>query len=222
MPCELIAGEERLSGTVEDINETGVLIRSNRQVLVGEDSVLFSVVSSAGERLTVEGRICRQKVLSSNIFEIGLNFIDIDRKTTDSLIAATFSDHHHWNQPQVEPGIFRSLWSIIRVFRMVFANSRRSHRYQRRGTFEQPCRMECQGRTVQGTVGTISKSGLSAKFAGTVDLIGEHGTLHVECLSFKVRRCWVMQCEAMVVAGFAIERVDKGTEQWRKITSLAA
>ncbi len=222
MPCELIAGEERVSGTVEDINETGVLIRASQQVLRGEDRILLSLISSTGDRITIGGKICRQKIMSSGLIEIGLNFVDVDRKAADSLIAATFSDHRHWNQPEVEPGIFRSLWSIIRVFRMIFAKSRRSHRYQRRGVFEQTCRLLCQGRTLHGTVGTISKSGLSAKFAGTVDVIGEYGTLQVESLSFKVRRCWAMQCDEVVVAGFAIEHVDKGAEQWRELTSLAA
>jgi hypothetical protein len=33
LPCELVAGEERLTGTVEDINETGALIRVGKQVL---------------------------------------------------------------------------------------------------------------------------------------------------------------------------------------------
>ena len=31
LPCQLVRGEERLSGIVEDINETGALIRANKQ-----------------------------------------------------------------------------------------------------------------------------------------------------------------------------------------------
>jgi hypothetical protein len=31
-----------------------------------------------------------------------------------------------------------------------------------------------------------------------------------------------MQSEGTVVAGFAIEQVEKGADQWRELTSLAA
>ena len=57
---------------------------------------------------------------------------------------------------------------------------------------------------------------------GTVDLVGETGTLYVESCALKVRRSWAMQCEGTVVAGFTIEQVDKGADQWRELTSLAA
>jgi len=57
---------------------------------------------------------------------------------------------------------------------------------------------------------------------GKVELIGEHGTLYLESFAFKVRRRWAMQCEGVVLAGFTIEQVDKGADQWRELTTLAA
>jgi hypothetical protein len=57
---------------------------------------------------------------------------------------------------------------------------------------------------------------------GTVDLVGENGTLYVESFALKVRRIWAMQCDEIVLAGFTIEQVDKGGEQWRERTSLVA
>ena len=57
---------------------------------------------------------------------------------------------------------------------------------------------------------------------GTVDLVGENGTLYIESVALKVRRRWAMQAEGRVVAGFAIEQVEKGADQWRELTSLAA
>lgn len=222
MPCELIAGEKRLSGMVEDINETGVLIRSSKQVSGGKDRLLFSLLGPTGERLTVGGRICRQKRISSGVVEIGLNFLEVDRKTADSLIAAAFSDSHAWNQAEHEPGIFQSLWSIFRAFRMIFAKPRKSRRRSWRVNYLQDCRLVSRGRILNGAISKISQNGVGVKIPGSVDLIGEYGTLCVGAFSFKVRRCWAMQCDEMVMAGFAIEQVDKGADQWRELTSIAA
>jgi hypothetical protein len=57
---------------------------------------------------------------------------------------------------------------------------------------------------------------------GTVDLVGESGTLYMKPFALKVRRRWAMQYEGAVLAGFTIERVERGADQWREHTSLAA
>jgi cellulose synthase (UDP-forming) len=222
LPCELIAAGERFSGTVEDMDETGALIHMNRQLPEENDQLLFSVTNPVGGRLTIESQMCRQKQLSSDTVELGLKFIDIDDNICDSLIAAVFSDSRAWNQPEVEPGIFRSLWSIFRVFRMIFAKSRTSNRRSIRVPYRQDCRLVFQDRTLEGTVGKISAAGLSVSIPGTADLVGETGTLYMKSVALKVRRRWTMQYEGTVLAGFAIEQVDKGAEQWRELTSLAA
>jgi cellulose synthase (UDP-forming) len=222
LPCELDTGAERLSGMAEDINETGVLIRTSKQVVGGNGHLLVSINSPMGDRFTVKGRICRQERVSSDSVEIGLKFMDLDYKTTDSLIAATFSDSHGWNQPEVEPGVFRSLWSLLRVFRKVVKPSRKSHRSDIRLPYRDHCLLVLPDRTLEGTVEQISPTGLSVNIPGTVDLVGEEGTLYVESVALRVRRRWAMQCEEMVTAGFTIEQVEKGADQWRELTSLAA
>ncbi len=222
LPCELIAAGERFSGTVEDMNETGALIHVNRQLLEGNDHLLFSVINLAGDCLTIESRMCRQERVSSDAIEIGLKFIDVDDKTGDSLIAAVFSDTRVWNQPEVEPGIFRSLWSLLRVFKKIVKTSRKSHRSELRLAYRENCRLVLPDRTLEGTVEQISATGLSVNIPGTVELVGENGTLYVESIALKVRRRWAMQCEGTVLAGFTIEQVDKGADQWRERTSLVA
>jgi cellulose synthase (UDP-forming) len=222
LPCTLIRGEERLNGIVKDINETGALIRVNKQFLKGNGPILCSVKNQVGDRLTVKGRLCRQEEVSSNAVEIGLKFIDVDEKTADSLIAATFSDSRAWNQPEVEPGIFQSLWSLLCVFRKVVTTSRKSHRSELRLPYRENFLLVLPDRTLEGTVEQISATGLSVNIPGTVELVGENGTLYVESIALKVRRRWAMQCEGTVLAGFTIEQVDKGADQWRERTSLVA
>jgi cellulose synthase (UDP-forming) len=222
LPCHLVRGEERLNGIVKDINETGALIRVNKQFLKGNGPILCSVKNQVGDRLTVKGRLCRQEEVSSNAVEIGLKFIDVDEKTADSLIAATFSDSRAWNQPEVEPGIFQSLWSLLCVFRKVVTTSRKSHRSELRLPYRENFLLVLPDRTLEGTVEQISATGLSVNIPGTVELVGENGTLYVESIALKVRRRWAMQCEGTVLAGFTIEQVDKGADQWRERTSLVA
>jgi len=222
LPCELIAAGERFSGTVEDMNETGALIHVNRQLLEGNDHLLFSVINLAGDCITIESRMCRQERVSSDAIEIGLKFIDVDDKTGDSLIAAVFSDTRVWNQPEVEPGIFRSLWSLVRVFKKIVKTSRKSHRSDLRLAYRENCRLVLSDRTLEGTVEQISATGLSVNIPGTVELVGENGTLYVESFVLKVRRRWAMQYEGTVLAGFTIEQVDNGADQWRERTSLVA
>jgi cellulose synthase (UDP-forming) len=222
LPCQLVRGEERFNGIVKDINETGALIRINKQFLKGEGPIVCSVKNQAGDRLTVKGRLCRQEEVSSNAVEIGLKFIDVDEKTADSLIAATFSDSRAWNQPEVEPGIFQSLWSLLGVFRKVVKTSRKSNRNDLRLPYQENCVLVLPNRTLEGTVEEISATGLSVNIPGTVDLVGENGTLYVESFALKVRRIWAIQCDEIVLAGFTIEQVDKGAEQWRERTSLVA
>ena len=222
LPCQLVRGEERLNGIVKDINETGALIRVNKQFLKGDGQILCSVKNRVGDRLTVKGRICRQEEVSSNAVEIGLKFIDVDEKTADSLIVAAFSDCRAWNQPEVEPGIFQSLWSLLRVFRKVVTISRKSHRSDLRLPYRENCLLVWPDRTLEGTVEQISATGLSVNIPGTVDLVGENGTLYVESCVLKVRRRWAMQCDGTVLAGFTIEQVDTGADQWQELTSFAA
>ena len=222
LPCELVAGEEHLTGTVEDINETGALIRVSKQILGGNNRLLVRINSSAGDWVTVEGRICRQEQISSNEVEIGLKFIDVDEKTADSLIIAAFSDSRAWNQPEVEPGIFRSLWSLLRVFVKFVSKPRKSLRGDLRVPYRENCLLVLPDRTLEGRVEQISATGLSVNIPGSVDLVGENGTLYVESFALKVRRRWAMQCEDVVLAGFTIEQIDEGADQWQELTSLAA
>ena len=222
LPCELMRGDQQLRGIVDDINEGGALIRVNKQLLMGDGDILLSVVTARGERLTVNSRMCRHKQISPCVVSIGLKFIDVDEKTTDSLIAATFADSRAWNHPEIEPGIFQSLWSLLRVFKKVIKTSRSSHRHYPRVPYQQVCRLEFQGRTLLGTVDQISLNGLTLKIPGSVKLLGQHGAVYVGSFAFQVRRRWAMQCGGTVVAGFAIEQVHRGADRWRDLTSSAA
>jgi len=220
--CELVRGDQRFRGIVDDINEGGALIRVNKQLLSGDGDILVNVKTRRKERLIVRSRLCRHKQVSATVVEIGLKFVDIDDKTTDSLIAATFSDPRSWNHPEIETGIFQSLWSLLRVFTKIAKTSRTSHRHDPRLPYRQVCRLELQGRTLLGTVEQISMNGCSVQFPGTVDGLGEHGAMYVGPFAFQVRRRWAMQCEGAAVAGFAIEQVNRGADEWRELTSLAA
>ena len=222
LSCRLVRGEERVNGIVRDINETGALIRVNKQFLNGDGQILCSVKSRGGNRLTVKGRICRQKEISSKAVEIGLKFYDVDEKTADSLIVAAFSDSRVWNRPEIEPGIFWSLWSLLGVFRKVVKRSRKSNRSDLRLPYRAHCLLVLPDRTLEGTVAEISATGLLLNIPEMIGLADENGTIHVASFSLRVRRRWAVQCEGTVLVGFTIDQVDKGADEWRELTSLVA
>lgn len=222
LPCQLVVGEKCLDGFVGDLNETGALMSTSEQVLEDAKQLVFSIEGVAGERLRLNAMIRRQERVSSTEVEIGLKFIDIDDKQTEALIAMAFSDSSVWNQPEVEPGIFRSLWSVFRVFRMMFVKSRTSHRRYLRAPYKQDCRLVFQDQILAGRLVQISRTGVSVNIPGTADRIGEDGILYVDTFVLKIHRKWAMQCDGTVMAGFTIKQIDKGAEQWQEITAHAA
>lgn len=222
LPCQLMARDKCLNGRLGDLNETGALMYANEQVLEDIQQLVFNIEGNKGEHLTLKAKICRQERVSSTEVEIGLKFIDIDDKQTEALIAMAFSDSSAWNQPETEPGIFRSLWSVFRVFRMVFVKSRTSHRRYLRAPYKQDCRLVFQNRILTVQLGKISPAGVSVNMSGTADLVEEDGTLYVDTVVLKVHRKWAMQCDDTVMAGFTVKQVEKGAEEWREITAQAA
>lgn len=222
LSCQLVKGTERFSGVVQDINEMGARIRVNKQLLQGDGPILCIVKNRLGVPLPLKGKLCRQESVSSIAVEIGLKFVEVDKEVADSLVSAAFSDYRAWNQPEDEPGIFQSLWSLLRVFRKLVTTSRVSHRGDLRLPYRENCILVLPDRVLQATVAEISAAGLLVNIPGTVDLVGESGTLYVESIEIKVHRRWTMQCEGTVMAGFAIAQVDRGATQWRELLSLVA
>lgn len=223
LSCDLVAGEERLRGVVVDINETGARVHMKKQAQGDLHGPLLCMIKDrTGKYLTLKAGICRQSQLSPREVELGLKFLDVNEQQTTALIAMTFSDSSVWNKANVEPGIFRSLWSVFRAFHKVWSKSRPSHRQFHRVPYRQECRLVFHNRIVPGTLEQISPTGLSVHIPGSLDLVGAQGMLHAGTCSLKIRRTWMRQCENMVHAGFTIEQVEKGAEQWRELTTLAA
>jgi cellulose synthase (UDP-forming) len=222
LPCELVAGDTRLRGVVADLNETGACFHTTEQVPVTAQPVVVRIDGEPGESLTLAATIRRQERVLPNKVEIGLEFVDVQEHQVRALILKSFSDSSAWNRPMIEPGILRSLWAMLRVFRLVVAKSRTSHRRYLRRPYRQDCRLAFQDRILAGTLGMISPRGVSVNVPGTVDLLGEEGTLEMDTFTLKIHRTWAIQCDDIVRAGFRIERVEKGAEQWRELTAHAA
>jgi len=220
--CEVLRGDQRWGGIVENIDEHGALIRVNKQVLEAEGDLLVNVKSRTGKHLIVRSRLCRHTQVSATAAAVGVKFLDVDEKVRDAVMATAFSNSHSWNRPETESGIFKSFWSVLWAFAKLIKTSRNTLRHGSRVPHRQVCRLELQGRTVLGTVEQISLHGCSVQVPGTVDRLGDHGALYVGPCAFQVRRRWVRQGEGIVVAGFAIEQVNRGADQWEKLVSLAA
>ena len=222
VPCEIVAGSQRVKGLIVDVNETGARVLLRERVQDDRAHLRCSVKCTTGSPLELEAAICRQRQRSATIQEMGLRFVNMNETQTEALIAMTFSDSSVWNQAEIEPGIFRSLWSVFGAFQKVFTKSRTSYRQQLRRPYRHDCRLAFRNRIMTGTVDKISPSGLSVYIPGTVDHIGMKGMLYVDSFSLRVHRKWVQQCEGRVLAGFTIDRIEKGADQWQELTARAA
>jgi cellulose synthase (UDP-forming) len=221
LPCILITADQQCAGVVKEINEAGALVRIPKPVITTGSGLLFSLKGLAGDRVTVEARIRRQTLVSASEVEVGLQFMKIDVKTADSLIATTFLDARTWNRPERDASISQSLWALFKVLKLLARSSRRSRRRVHRISYQQDCRFDCAGRRLHGSVAEISPSGMSVKLSCTVDLVADKGVLYMDGFVLEVRRIWAMDCGGTVVAGFSIERVTRGAQEWQTLTSLA-
>lgn len=222
LPCELIRGAERFHGLVRNLNETGALVRVNKQLMRSEGPIVCSIQNHVGEKITVSGEICRQDAISSNAVELGVKFVDVNEKNARSLILAAFSDPRVWNRPEAEPGIWRSMWSVLHVYKKLVQKFRTSRRHQLRVPCRERCWLVTPDRILDGSIDQISETGLLLNLQGTTDEIVEQGTLLVKGAELKVRRCWVRQSGRGVLAGFLVERVGRGADQWRTFSQQAA
>lgn len=222
MPCALLTEQTCRMGTVIDIHETGALVRTSYRIPQTQTSLFVRLPSVQGSPLIVKSRICHQEQIASDVVEMGVTFVDVEDRVSDRLVAGAFMDASRWNQPNVEPGIFRSLWSICRAFRKFFITTRLSHRHDERLSFRQPCRLKFRTSILSGTIEQISKSGVAIRLACATELPGEQGILYMRGCVLKVQPRWVRSQDGEVLAGFLIEHAYKGSEQWKEFASSAA
>jgi len=220
--CEIVSGTQHLKGLVIDVNETGARVLLRKRVQDDHVHLRCIVKSPTDSPLELEATMCRQIQRSSTIQEIGLRFVHMSEAQIEALIAMTFSDSAVWNQAEVEPGIFQSLWSVFGAFQKVFTKSRTSYRRQLRRPYRHDCRLAFRNRIMTGRVDKISASGLSVYIAGAADHIEMNGIVYVDSFALRVQRKWVQQCEDRVLAGFTIERVERGVDQWQALSAQAA
>ncbi|MDR4469975.1 MAG: glycosyltransferase [Nitrospira sp.] len=221
--CEVVTEKQHLQGVVADINETGACIHLSEPLADSEGRLRCRIQAAVGgEHLTLEAIICRQKRISATSVEIGAKFVEMEENDIRALIAMAFSDSSVWNQQEVQPGIFQSMWSVLRAFNKLFAKSRTSNRRHLRTPYRQECRLVFRDRIVAGKLDEISQEGFSVHIPGTVDLIDDQGVLYVDRISGKIRRTWVMQDKDTVMAGFTIEQIQRGADQWQALTTRAA
>lgn len=220
--CEIVSGTQRVKGLIVDVNETGARVLLREQVKSDHQHLRCLIKPLQGVPLELDATMCRQLQRSATMHEIGLRFVNLTQEQTEAVIALLFFDSALWNQAESEPGIFSSLWSVFHAFRKMVMKSRTSYRKQSRRPYRQDCRLAFRDRIITGTVDRVSSSGVSVYIPGMVDHIGMKGVLYVDSFALRVQRKWVQQCEDRVLAGFTIERVEKGADQWHVLTTQAA
>ena len=68
-----------------------------------------------------------------------------------------------------------------------------------------------------GSIKNISEGGLMAEFTGTSQQLDEEGHIHMGQCIVQVQRMWSNDQEGKVLAGFRIQYIIEGEQQWRKL-----
>ncbi|MEO7862922.1 MAG: glycosyltransferase [Nitrospirales bacterium] len=226
VPCTVLIGTDLYDGMTEDLSETGALIHLPPAAqAVGKDQIRkecsMTLGGAMGAVLNLKVQLASQRSTVSGKAAFGVNFINADEKTIQALIAVMFGNENIWNQVAPQSGIWRNLWWLLCVMRVPFSLSRASFRLSRRI----PCHRYCQGifsrHTLGGTVINISEDGLLADFAGTIQQLGEEGTIHIDHCVIQVRRMWSQARDGNVLVGFRIQCIKEGELYWQELLSSA-
>jgi len=222
LPCTLISGKEVFSGTTLDLCETGALIcmpaaAAPTSENKGPRKFSLTLPDLSGGVLTVKAQLRAQRTTAAGEVAIGVEFVDIDEKTMHALIVTMFGDDNIWSQGTAGSGIWRNLWWLVSVLNVPFSVSRASFRRTRRIPFQQECQGIFSRYTLIGSIKNISEGGLMAEFTGTSQQLDEEGHIHMGQCIVKVQRMWSNDQEGKVLAGFRIQYIIEGEQQWRKL-----
>jgi cellulose synthase (UDP-forming) len=118
--CLVMSGQEHFSGTLENLNEKGALIRLSNTPLTDDTDLLVSLRDAKSNVLTLQAHVCSRTLDSSGNMAVGVEFINVDEKTVYALIALMFGDANVWNQSTADSGIWKNLWSLLSVLTVAF------------------------------------------------------------------------------------------------------
>jgi cellulose synthase (UDP-forming) len=226
VPCTLFIANEVYNGITEDLSEGGALIRMPASPRVmrdhdGSQKLTLTLAAPNGKDLTLKAHLRTQRTMPSGEIACGVDFVDVEARTVNALIAMIFGDENIWSEAVPSSGIWKNLWWLLSVIRIPFSLSRASFRRSRRTLCHKDCQARFSSHMLKGSVKNISENGLMAEFIGTAEQLEEEGCIQIGQCVLQVRRMWARDQEGKVLAGFRIDCIKEGEHYWQEILSPA-
>lgn len=217
-PCELIAGSEKERGHTLDINEHGMAVMLDRPLMTLSEFVVAAIQCPSGKQISVRGRMIRQEGSNVTAVLAGLEFLDSNDPSVDTLIKEIFSHPRSWRDSSNSvSGLFRSLWAMITVLGMALRQSHLGRRRAVRVKVCKPCRLTWQGLEVLGATQDLSVVGVSALFPVRLQPSHEPALLQVGDIRIKVIPISAIYHSGKTLLRFRVDGIDHGEQQWLEL-----
>jgi len=217
VPCELVSGDNRISGFTKNMSENGVCVEVTKPLLLTSGLVTVHLHSCSGDKIAIQGLVTRQESSESN-FEVGVGFVELDETGITAVTGQMFNPPNTWTDAKEnEPGIWNSLWSLITAVRAAWQSRRPARRHFPRSQRQLACDLEFHGRRYSCHTKDISFLGLSVTVEDEFTSVSGPALLFLEGITLKVLLIGVIRHGRRTVAQFRVESVDKGEERWHAL-----
>jgi hypothetical protein len=217
VPCDLTAGDARVSGLTKDLNEDGACVEVKKPMLLTSGLVTLELPSSSGVKLALQGMLTRQEKTESG-FEVGVSFVEVDETDKRAITAHMFNSPNVWTHAnENEPGIWYSFRSLVTALRSAWQSRRPARRHFPRIAHQLACEIQFHGRSYKGHTKDISFLGLSVAIDEDFNNTKGPALISLNGITLKVSLIGVSRYGRRTVAQFRVDGVDKGEEQWHAL-----
>ncbi len=215
---ELFADGEAVSARILNINEHGVALTLERPIFTANAFATLLLTSSQGALLRLTGRIVRQERRPSGGIEAGLQFVDLDEATRQTLIDKMFGDPALWEEGhRFQPGIASSLRSLACAITVPW----RTFTWERRRMLRVPsgilCRLSTPRLLLTGTLEDMSFTGVSVLFPSAPKGSLAGSFLELPQITLKVAPVSIVRRWRHICIRFRVESIEQGEQRWRDL-----
>lgn len=155
---------------------------------------------------------------SSPSFEVGIKIVDVGEAGVKAIIEEMFAQLDDGaDEKEINPGIWKSLWSLVLAFRSPWLSRRPSRRVSARLSYEEPCEIDFGGRVYSGRTKNISFSGLAVLVDEDFSYVSGRGLILTRGSVLKAVLIGSTRYGNRTLLHFRIDSIEKGEERWQQL-----
>ncbi|WP_455378995.1 glycosyltransferase family 2 protein [Petrachloros mirabilis] len=217
VPCTLSFGSTRIHGFTKNMNEDGVCVQLNEPLQAAPQLVTLHLGDRRGANISVRGMVTRQEP-SGTVFDVGVKIVDVGEAGIRAIIEEMFAEiNNRTDEEEINPGIWKSLGTLVLAFRSPWLSRRPSRRFSSRLSSEVACEIDFGGRIFSGRTQNISFGGLAVLVDEDVPYMGGRGLIFIQGSVLKVALIGSARYDNRAILHFRIDSIEKGEERWQEL-----